>query len=87
MLPYLEDRIPYPDLIILDENLKAGFMLEDTCNESQMFRVLALLKNSGRRATLVDAILKLSRDIATSVAASGVDSLFNGKPLCDIRTN
>ena len=30
MLRYLQDQIPTPDLIILDENLKAGLLLEDT---------------------------------------------------------
>ena len=29
MLQYLQDQIPAPDLIILDENLKAGLLLED----------------------------------------------------------
>ena len=40
MLQYLESRVPNPDLIILDENLKGGFLLEDSCTELQM-RTLA----------------------------------------------
>ena len=44
MLQYSEKRIKDPDLIIMDENLKSGLLLEDTCTERQM-RTLSLVLN------------------------------------------
>jgi DNA polymerase I len=42
MLQYSEKRIKDPDLIIMDENLKSGLLLEDTCSERQM-RTLSMI--------------------------------------------
>ncbi len=44
MLKYSEKRIEDPDLIIMDENLKSGLLLEDTCTERQM-RTLSIVLN------------------------------------------
>ena len=49
MLQYLRDQIPTPDLIILDENLKAGLLLEDSCTELQIKSVLKDVDNTDRQ--------------------------------------
>ncbi|MBT4527824.1 MAG: hypothetical protein HOC24_14870 [Deltaproteobacteria bacterium] len=42
MLQYSEKRFENLDLIIMDENLKSGLLLEDTCSERQM-RTLSII--------------------------------------------
>ena len=80
MLQYLEKRIPNPDLIILDENLKGGFLLEDTCTELQM-RTLATVLN-GVDCLLVNDLMVLGRQIGNQILKTkSFPEIINGRKL------
>ena len=64
MLQYLQDQIPTPDLIILDENLKAGLLLEDTCTELQIKSVLKVV--NGTDAAIIRHLLNIIQQISTN---------------------
>jgi hypothetical protein len=68
MLMYLEDRIPYPDLIILDENIKSGFFLGDSCSREQMLSIHKI--QNDKASILLDKLMELSDEI--------VKNLFKG---------
>ncbi len=82
MLQYLQDRIPKPHLIILDENLKAGFMLEESCSESQIRSLLKVLK--GGDAVPVIQLITLGQQIVTKMASEGTaPMILNGRKLTE----
>ena len=82
MLQYLQDRIPKPDLIILDENLKSGFMLEESCSESQMRSLLKVLK--GGDSVQVIQLITLGQQIVTKMASEGTaPMILNGRKLTE----
>lgn len=82
MLQYLEDRIPNPDLIILDENLKAGLLLEETCTEEQFKSILKVLH--GTDSVMVNHLLDLNQLISRKLVETGSQAMiFNGRRLTD----
>lgn len=82
MLQYLQDQIPTPDLIILDENLKAGLMLEDSCSELQIKSVLKVI--NGTDAAMVMHLLNIIQQISTKlVDTGGHPMIINGRRLTD----
>lgn len=82
MLQYLQDQIPTPDLIILDENLKAGLLLEDTCTELQIKSVLKEAK--GTDSVIVIHLLNIIQQISTQlVDTGGHPMIINGRKLTD----
>ncbi|BBO76179.1 hypothetical protein DSCW_35960 [Desulfosarcina widdelii] len=82
MLQYLQDRIPTPDLIILDENVKAGLMLEDSCSELQMKSVLMVV--NGTDAVIVRHLLNIVQQISTKlVDTGGHPMIINGRKMTD----
>ena len=82
MLQYLQDRIPTPDLIVLDENLKAGLMLEDTCSELQIKSLLKI--TNGTDAALIKHLLNIIQQISTQlVDKGGHPMIINGRKLTD----
>jgi len=84
MLQYLQDQIPTPDLIILDENLKAGLLLEDTCTEIQIQSVLKVIGGRDQRLImeLLTIIHRISINFVTSDDASP-SMIINGRKLAD----
>jgi DNA-binding transcriptional ArsR family regulator len=70
MLQYLKDKIPNPDLIILDENLIGGFLLEDNCTDRQM-KSLDRLINTPADIRLLDKILDIADGLSTEVIKAG----------------
>ena len=82
MLQYLQDQIPTPDLIILDENLKAGLMLEDSCSELQMKSILKIV--DGVDAATIRHLLNIIQQISTQLVDSGSHAMIiNGRKLID----
>jgi len=80
MLQYLQDQIPTPDLIILDENLKAGLMPEDPCSELQMKSVLKVVDDAD--AVLIKHLLNIFQQISTQVVNNGSHAIIiNGRKL------
>ena len=80
MLQYLQDQIPHPDLLILDENLKAGLMLEDCCSELQMKSVLKVV--NGPDAVLIRTLLNIIQQISTQLVDTGSHAMIiNGRKL------
>ena len=80
MLQYLESRVPNPDLIILDENLKGGFLLEDVCTELHM-RTLATVLN-GVDYLLVNDLLALGNQIGIQILKTkSFPEIINGRKL------
>jgi len=80
MLRYLEDRIPNPDLIILDENIKSGFLLQDTCSR---FQIQSLLRITDEKdSMLVKNIVALTDQIGQEVLERNLpDMIINGRRL------
>jgi len=74
MLQYLQDRIPTPDLIVLDENLKAGLMLEDTCSDLQMKSLLKV--TDGTDAAIIKQLLNIIQQISTQLVDTGSHSMI-----------
>jgi len=82
MLRYLQDQIPTPDLIILDENLKAGLLLEDTCTELQIKSVLKIV--NGTDTALIMQLLNIMQQISTKLVDSGGHPMIiNGRKLTE----
>ena len=82
MLQYLQGQIPTPDLIILDENLKAGLLLEDTCTELQIKSVLKTVPNTD--AAMIKHLLNIIQQISTNlVGTGGHPMIINGRRLTD----
>ena len=82
MLQYLQDRIPAPDLIILDENLKAGLLLEDTCTELQIKSVLKVVQ--GVDAAMIIQLLNIIQQISTKLVEKGARAMIiNGRKLTE----
>jgi DNA polymerase I-like protein with 3'-5' exonuclease and polymerase domains len=82
MLQYLQDQIPTPDLIILDENLKAGLLLEDTCTELALKSVLKIV--SGADARLIMQLLNIIQQISTHLVENGAHAMIiNGRKLTE----
>jgi len=82
MLQYLQDQIPTPDLIILDENLKAGLLLEDTCTELQIKSVMKVVYDTD--ATIVKHLLNIIQQISTElVGTGGHPMIINGRKLTE----
>ena len=82
MLQYLQDQIPTPDLIILDENLKAGLMLEDTCTELQIKSVLKVVDDTD--AAIIKHLLNIIQQISTQlVDTGGHPMIINGRKLTE----
>jgi len=80
MLQYLQDQIAHPDLIILDENLKAGLMLEDSCSELQMKSVLKVV--NGPDAALIRTLLNIIQQVSMQMIDSGSHAMIiNGRKL------
>ena len=81
MLQYLTRLIPEPDLIVLDENLVQGFLLEDECDESQMKTLSIVL--GGADYALVERILDLANNLYIGVLRSDThkNMIVNGKRL------
>jgi len=78
MLRYLEDRIPSPDLIILDENIKSGFLLEDTCSRLQFQSLLRI--GDEKDSMLVKNIVALADQIWQEVLERNLpDLIINGR--------
>lgn len=68
MLQYLEKLIPKPDLLILDENLKAGLLLEDSCSERQMKSLLKVVPETD--AKLIRQLLGIFQGISVNLVKS-----------------
>lgn len=82
MLQYLQDKIENPDLIILDENLKAGLMLEETCTELQIMSVLKIVE--GADAYLIRHLLSVLHSLSTNLVGEGGHALIiNGRKLTE----
>ena len=82
MLQYLQDQIPTPDLIILDENLKAGLLLEDSCTELQIKSVLKIV--SGANSRLIMQLLNIIQQISTQLVENGAHAMIiNGRKLTE----
>jgi len=82
MLQYLQDQIPTPDLIILDENLKAGLLLEDTCTELALKSALKIV--SGADARLIMQLLNIIQQISTQLVENGAHAMIiNGRKLTE----
>ena len=74
MLQYLQDRIPTPDLIVLDENLKAGLMLEDICSDLQMKSLLKV--TDGTDAAIIKQLLNIIQQISTQLVDTGSHAMI-----------
>ena len=82
MLQYLQDQIPTPDLIILDENLKAGLLLEDSCTELQIKSVLKVI--DGTDAAMIMHLLNIIQQVSTKlVDTGGHPMIINGRKLSE----
>ncbi len=68
MLQYLQAQIPVPDLIILDENLKAGLLLENECSEIKVQSVLKVINGTHQR--LITALLNIIHRISINFVSS-----------------
>jgi hypothetical protein len=80
MLQYLEKRVPNPDLIILDENLKGGFLLEDSCTELQMRTLATVLSRVDY--LLADDLMMLGQQIGTQILKTeSFPEIINGRKL------
>jgi DNA polymerase I-like protein with 3'-5' exonuclease and polymerase domains len=86
MLQYLERRVPNPDLIILDENLKGGFLLEDSCTELQMRTLATVL--SGVDYLLVNNLMVLGQQIGNQILKTkSFPEIINGRKLTNADIN
>ena len=82
MLQYLQDQVPMPDLIILDENLKAGLLLEESCTELQIKSVLKVI--NGTNAAMLRHLLNIIQQISTNlVDTEGHPMIINGHKLTE----
>ena len=61
MLQYLETLFQKPDLIILDEHLVSGFLIEEECSELQMRSLSTVL--TGIKYLLIKNIIALGHQI------------------------
>ena len=68
MLQYLQSQIPAPGLIILDENVKAGLLLENVCSEIQVQSVLKVVKGTDQH--LITELLNLFHRISINFVSS-----------------
>ena len=82
MLQYLEDKFPKPDLVILDENLKAGLLLVDSCTDIQLKSLLKVVK--GTDANLIKQFLHIIQKMSVKVVENkGREMIVNGRKLTD----
>lgn len=80
MLQYSEKRIKDPDLIIMDENLKSGLLLEDTCTEQQM-RTLSIVLND-LDYLLITTLFELGHKIGDQICKEkAYPMIINGRKL------
>jgi len=80
MLQYSEKRIQDPDLIIMDENLKSGLLLEDTCSERQM-RTLSIILND-LDYSLITTLFDLGHKIGDQILKEkAYPMIINGRKL------
>lgn len=68
MLQYLVTLFPDPDLIILDENLVSGFLIEEKCSEIQMRSLSTVL--TGVKYLLIKEIIALGHQIGDEISRS-----------------
>ena len=86
MLQYLEDKFSKPDLIILDENLKAGLLLKDTSTDTQIKSLLKVLE--GTDVTFIKQFLDIIQRISVKVVENKWrEEIFNGRKLTDADEN
>ncbi|XPS88653.1 PolA2: predicted DNA polymerase I [Desulfosarcina variabilis str. Montpellier] len=84
MLQYLQSQIPTPDLIILDENVKAGLLLENVCSEIQIQSVLKVVKGTDQH--LITDLLNLFHRISINFVSSDSAEpkmIINGRKLTE----
>jgi len=80
MLQYLEALFPDPDLIILDENLISGFLLNDQCSGTQLRSIASAA--TGIEYNIIDEILKLGNSIGTQIVRNqSHPMIINGRRL------
>jgi len=79
MLQYLEDIIPSPNLLILDEDILKGFLVEDGCSENQM-RTLAKILD-GDDYSLIDQIHKIGHSYVHQAIEKSETRIINSKKL------
>ena len=86
MLQYLENIIPNPDLIILDEDVVSGFLVKDECSEIQM---RSLLKAAGQSEKyLVHGLLNMAKSIGYDVVQKNDHPIIlNGKKMTGDETS
>ncbi|SHK67526.1 DNA polymerase family A [Desulfatibacillum alkenivorans DSM 16219] len=68
MLRYLEEYIPGPDLIVLDENLLQGFVTDEFATEADMRTLMKVFH--GQEKVFVENIIAIGSHFATQTAAS-----------------
>jgi hypothetical protein len=80
MLQYSETRIKDPDLIIMDENLKSGLLLEDTCTEQQMRTLRTVLTDLDY--LLITSLFDLGHKIGDQIyKENAYPMIINGRKL------
>lgn len=65
MLQYLESIFSKPDLIVLDENLVSGFLMEESVTETQMRSLRSICKNTEFK--IVNDIISLGKQIGDGI--------------------
>jgi uncharacterized protein YkvS len=80
MLQYSESRIKDPDLIIMDENLKSGLLLEEACSERQMRTLSIVLKDVDY--LLITTLFELGHKIGDQIVKENAyPMIINGRKL------
>jgi len=80
MLQYFKERIKDPDLIIMDENLKSGLLLEDNCSERQMWTLAIVLNNLD--FLLIKTLFDLGHKIGVQIfKENAYPMIINGRKL------
>ncbi|MBT5529851.1 MAG: hypothetical protein HOK35_11875 [Cytophagia bacterium] len=82
MLQYLENILPNPDLLILDENIQNGFLNADTCSELEMRTLYSVLNPIDFK--IIKKIISLSHSIGDPLRSSQSHPLLvNGRKITD----
>ncbi|MFH0925083.1 MAG: hypothetical protein V1872_05535 [bacterium] len=80
MLQYLEDFVKNPSLIILDENIQNGFLLEESCEEHELRQLQNYL--TPRNSILIKYLLEFVNEIARQLTKNTAHTfLLNAKKL------
>ena len=80
MLQYLLTIFPDPDLIILDENLVSGFLIEGKCSEIQMRSLSTVL--TGVKYLLIKEIIALGHQIGDEILRTkSYPMIINGRKI------